>query len=83
MTSQYQTRAIVLERPESVALTDLELTPMTPIDVLVDMEWSGISTGGKIIALALIEFVKRVLPQCKTFYFIFLIQMNLKFLQIY
>ena len=45
MTNQYQTRAIVLERPESVALTDLELTPMTPIDVLVDMEWSGISTG--------------------------------------
>jgi 3-hydroxyethyl bacteriochlorophyllide a dehydrogenase len=45
MTNQYQTRAIVLERPESVTLTDLELTPMTPIDVLVDMEWSGISTG--------------------------------------
>jgi 3-hydroxyethyl bacteriochlorophyllide a dehydrogenase len=45
MTDKYQTRAIVLEKPESVILADLELTPMTPIDVLVDMEWSGISTG--------------------------------------
>ena len=45
MTDKYQTRAIVLEKPESVILADLELTPMTPIDVLVDMERSGISTG--------------------------------------
>ena len=45
MTDKYQTRAIVLEKPESVILANLELTPMTPIDILVDMEWSGISTG--------------------------------------
>jgi 3-hydroxyethyl bacteriochlorophyllide a dehydrogenase len=45
MTDKYQTRAIVLEKPESVILADLELTPMTSVDVLVDMEWSGISTG--------------------------------------
>ena len=45
MADRYQTRAIVLEKPESIILADLELTPMTPIDILVDMEWSGISTG--------------------------------------
>ena len=45
MTNKYQTQAIVLEKPESVVLTELELTPMSPADVMVDMEWSGISTG--------------------------------------
>lgn len=40
-----QTRAVVLEQPEHLALCDLPLVPPTPEDVVVDMRWSGISTG--------------------------------------
>ncbi len=37
--------AVVLEQPERLALSQLALTPPTEDDVVVDVEWSGISTG--------------------------------------
>lgn len=37
--------AIVLERPEHIVLSTLALTPPTADDVVVDIDWSGISTG--------------------------------------
>ena len=37
--------AVVLQKPEQLALCCLDLTPATDEDVVVDMEWSGISTG--------------------------------------
>lgn len=37
--------AVVLERPEHLVLSCLELTPAGAEDVVVDVEWSGISTG--------------------------------------
>jgi bacteriochlorophyllide a dehydrogenase len=39
------TVAVVLERPEKLALNRLDLTPAGDDDVVVDIEWSGISTG--------------------------------------
>ena len=39
------TLAVVLERPEQLVLSRLDLTPATDADVTVDIEWSGISTG--------------------------------------
>jgi 3-hydroxyethyl bacteriochlorophyllide a dehydrogenase len=39
------TRAVVLEEPESLRLHDLDLAEPQPDDVIVDVEWSGISTG--------------------------------------
>lgn len=39
------TVAVVLEGPERLALSELELTAPTAEDVVVDVEWSGISTG--------------------------------------
>jgi len=39
------TTAVVLEAPERLALSSLELTPPGEEDVVVDIEWSGISTG--------------------------------------
>ncbi len=42
---EVRTRAVVFERPQAVALRQLELTPPEPDQVLVDVEWSGISTG--------------------------------------
>ena len=39
------TLAIVLEQPEHLALSRLELTPPTDDDVVVDIDFSGISTG--------------------------------------
>ncbi|MBK1643422.1 chlorophyll synthesis pathway protein BchC [Thiocapsa imhoffii] len=39
------TIAVVLEQPESLALKPLTLTPPGAADVVVDIEWSGISTG--------------------------------------
>ncbi len=38
-------RAVVLEQPERLSLRRLDLTPATAEDVVVDIEWSGISTG--------------------------------------
>jgi 3-hydroxyethyl bacteriochlorophyllide a dehydrogenase len=37
--------AVVLQQPERLALTRLDLTAATDEDVVVDIEWSGISTG--------------------------------------
>ena len=45
MNTIYQAKAIVLEKPESVVLSELKLSPVTETDVVVDIEWSGISTG--------------------------------------
>ncbi len=39
------TLAVVLERPEQLVLSRLDLTDATDEDVTVDIEWSGISTG--------------------------------------
>ena len=40
-----KTRAIVLEQPEHIAFSTLDLTPPGDDDVVVDIEFSGISTG--------------------------------------
>ena len=40
-----RTHAVVFERPQAVTLRQLELTRPEPDQVLVDVEWSGISTG--------------------------------------
>ena len=37
--------AVVLEKPEQLILSHLDLTPPGAADVVVDIEWSGISTG--------------------------------------
>ncbi len=37
--------AVVLEKPQQLVLSDLALTAPTDEDVVVDIEWSGISTG--------------------------------------
>jgi len=37
--------AVVMEAPERLSLTRLELTEPTDTDCIVDIEWSGISTG--------------------------------------
>jgi 3-hydroxyethyl bacteriochlorophyllide a dehydrogenase len=39
------TLAVVLEKPEHLVLSRLHLTPPGEDDVVVDMDWSGISTG--------------------------------------
>ena len=39
------TLAVILEAPERLALRALELTPMLPGDVMVEIAWSGISSG--------------------------------------
>lgn len=39
------TNAVVFEQPEHLALTRLELTPCAADDVVVDIQYSGISTG--------------------------------------
>ncbi len=39
------TRAVVLEQPERLGLHDLDLATPQDDDVVVDVEWSGISTG--------------------------------------
>lgn len=39
------TLAVVLQEPQKLALSRLELTPPGDGDVVIDMEWSGISTG--------------------------------------
>lgn len=39
------TTAVVFEQPQHLALMDLDLAPLGADDVVVDVEWSGISTG--------------------------------------
>ena len=45
MSSSLTALSVVLERPEHLALTHLRLTPPTAQDVVVEINWSGISTG--------------------------------------
>ena len=40
-----ETIAVVLKQPEQIELSRLALTPPTQDDVVVDVEWSGVSTG--------------------------------------
>ena len=40
-----ETIAVVLKQPEQIELSRLTLTPPTADDVVVDVEWSGVSTG--------------------------------------
>jgi 3-hydroxyethyl bacteriochlorophyllide a dehydrogenase len=40
-----QTIAVVLREPEQLSLSSVELLPAQEADVVVDIEWSGISTG--------------------------------------
>jgi len=40
-----KTLAVVVEKPEHLAVKQLELTPPEAEDVIVDIDWSGISTG--------------------------------------
>jgi len=40
-----KTLAVVLEQPEQLVLSRLDLNPATDEDVVVDVAWSGISTG--------------------------------------
>jgi 3-hydroxyethyl bacteriochlorophyllide a dehydrogenase len=40
-----KTLAVVMQEPERLALTRLDLTPPGDEDVVVEMDWSGISTG--------------------------------------
>ena len=40
-----ETAAVVLDRPHSLGVRRLSLTPPGPDDVVVDVSWSGISTG--------------------------------------
>jgi bacteriochlorophyllide a dehydrogenase len=40
-----ETIAVVLKQPEHVELSRLALTPPTADDVVVDVDWSGVSTG--------------------------------------
>jgi 3-hydroxyethyl bacteriochlorophyllide a dehydrogenase len=44
-TPTLETLAVVLEQPERLSLQRLALTPPGDADVVVDIEWSGISTG--------------------------------------
>ncbi len=43
--SDMDTVAVVLEGPEQLSLRRLALQPVAPADVVVDVAWSGISTG--------------------------------------
>jgi len=45
MTSQLNTTAVVLERPETISLSELTLPSVGEDDIVVDIAWSGISTG--------------------------------------
>jgi 3-hydroxyethyl bacteriochlorophyllide a dehydrogenase len=40
-----KTTAVILERPEHLVLASIDLTPADDADVVVDIEYSGISTG--------------------------------------
>ncbi len=40
-----KTKAVVLEKPENILLRDVDLVPASENDIIVEIEWSGISTG--------------------------------------
>ncbi len=45
MTSELNTTAVVLERPETISLSELALPSVGEDEIVVDIAWSGISTG--------------------------------------
>jgi 3-hydroxyethyl bacteriochlorophyllide a dehydrogenase len=45
VSTPLHTTAVVVEEPERLVVSRLDLTPPEPGDVVVDVEWSGISTG--------------------------------------
>jgi 3-hydroxyethyl bacteriochlorophyllide a dehydrogenase len=45
MSIDMNTLAVVLEQPEQLAVRRLDLTPPSAADCVVDVHWSGISTG--------------------------------------
>lgn len=45
MTWTMEARAILLEAPQRLSVRSLVLTPPGPADVIVEIHWSGISTG--------------------------------------
>ena len=45
MTSSLVAHAVVIEQPQQLAVRELKLTPPGPADLVVQTEWSGISTG--------------------------------------
>ncbi len=45
LPNQSDTLAVVLEEPRQLALRRLPLSPVGDADVVVDLEWSGVSTG--------------------------------------
>lgn len=45
MPQSLETIAVVLEQPEQLVLSRIDLSPPGEEDVVVDIEWSGISTG--------------------------------------
>jgi len=45
MESDLSALAVVIERPEQLRVSRLALHAPGPADLVVDMEWSGISTG--------------------------------------
>jgi 3-hydroxyethyl bacteriochlorophyllide a dehydrogenase len=45
MTPTLNTTAVILEAPEKIVLSELVLPPLGEADVVVDIDWSGISTG--------------------------------------
>ena len=40
-----QSLAVILDAPKQIALRQLDLTPLEPSDVVVEVRWSGISSG--------------------------------------
>lgn len=45
MSSSFHTQAVVFESPQQLALSTLALNPPAEADVVVEIDWSGISTG--------------------------------------
>lgn len=45
MTSSFHTQAVVFESPQKLALSTLALNTPADADVVVEIDWSGISTG--------------------------------------
>ena len=45
MTSSFHTQAVVFESPQQLALSTLALNTPAAADVVVEIDWSGISTG--------------------------------------
>ena len=61
-----QTSAVVFTEPENLELSPLTLTPPDEDDVVIEVEWSGISTGTerllKAAGFGRVETVRNRLP---------------------